>query len=126
MPVPVLVSSVAPPGPSAIGALMVAVTAGSTRMMVSGAAASAKPPPSIDIAVGAELHAFEGDRRAQGDRAGGALEHREPALPGRVEAAVEGGPVGRGIVPGRAAAVDRAVAERVRAIPELQAEAAGC
>ena len=53
-----------------------------------------------------------------------ALEHREPAAPGGVDAAVEGGPVGRGGVPGRAAAVDRAVAERVGAIPELEPEAA--
>jgi hypothetical protein len=47
VPVPVLVSSVAPPDPSAIAALIVAVTPGSVRTMVSVAAVSAKLPPSM-------------------------------------------------------------------------------
>ena len=94
-------------------------------MTVSGAAASPKPPPVDQVAGAEELHSLECDILAQRYRAGGALEYGKAALPRRVHAAVVRGPVGRIVDPGPGAALDRAVADGVGPVPELETEAAG-
>ena len=77
------------------------------------------------VAIGYELHAGRVHVLDHRDGARGALEHREALAPRRIDRTIGGGPVRVGVVPHAGAAVDDAVADGLRTIPELQAEAAG-